>query len=296
MSQPAARSTPRGGSRPARAVTKAAVAVGLAALLAAACAQDDDALQATPAGFVIEPADEIGPDAFTPPVDTGADGACDPEALIAELAQRPAARSAWAGVLGVPEPDVDAYIRGLVPQVLAEDTAVTNHGLHDGTTAYARPSVLTAGTAVLVDTDVASPALMTQLSPDELTTTSTTTTSTSTTQPVGTTTIPDDTPGQPVARCRCGNPLLPPYWPSNPTTTTSTTSPGSTTSTTRPTSSTSTTRPSSSTSSSSSTPSSTSTSSSTSSSTTSTSSSTSSSTSTSSTLPPGPGLLRVGGR
>ncbi|MBV6510311.1 MAG: hypothetical protein JJLCMIEE_03450 [Acidimicrobiales bacterium] len=173
---------------------------------------------ATSEGFVIEPDDRAGPDAFTAPVNTAADGACDPEALIAELESRPDAHREWAEVLGVPEEEVATYILALEPRVLGQNTAVTNHGLHDGQ-AYARPSELEAGTAVLVDANYPYTASMlppddVYVPPDESTSSSSETTST-----LPTTTGPPEQPTttgppgeeQPVTRCKCGNPLLPAY-------------------------------------------------------------------------------------
>lgn len=144
------------------------------------------AAPATTEPVIILSAEEVGPAAFTPPVDTAPlndapTGACDGQALINELAARPDARREWAAVLSIPEDQVDAYIDTLEPGILGADTRMTNHGLRDGQ-AFAIQSTLTAGTAVLIDTSDGSPT--------------------------------------PVTRCRCGNPLLPPVYPPAATTTT----------------------------------------------------------------------------
>lgn len=189
------------GGRPRRGRTVAGVALVAAAALAtvlAGCSKTtDDALQVDPAGFTVEPAAAVGPDAFTPPV-TNDTSICDKKQLVSELQARPDAYREWAKVLNLPADAVPAYIESLQPVVLSSDTKVTNHGLRNGQ-AYARPSVLTKGTAVLMSNKM---------------------------YPTGTTagTTPGTTPGVdvPVTRCKCGNPLLP------PPTTTGTTPPGST--------------------------------------------------------------------
>ena len=76
--------------------------------------------------------------------------ACDPPAMIAFLEQNPDKAAAWAGVQGIAAADIRTYIEGLTPVVLTRDTRVTNHGFRNGQ-AYAHPSVLQAGHAVLVD-------------------------------------------------------------------------------------------------------------------------------------------------
>lgn len=76
--------------------------------------------------------------------------ACDPEALITFLEQHPDKAAAWAGVQGIAVADIRSYVEGLTPVVLTRDTRVTNHGFRNGQ-AFAHPSVLQAGHAVLVD-------------------------------------------------------------------------------------------------------------------------------------------------
>jgi hypothetical protein len=97
-------------------------------------------------------------------------------------------------VLNVPSNEVPTYVKGLKSVVLTKDTKITNHGLKDGH-AYARQSVLTAGTAVLVDQSGRRAAA----------------TTTSSTPPA---TAPGG--GVIVTRCKCGNPLLPPQNPQAP--------------------------------------------------------------------------------
>ena len=205
------------GSRRRQVATAFAV-LGSLALVSSACGGDEDAsgeYAATAGGFVIEPADEVGPDAFTAPVDTASGGTCDKAALLAQLVSRPDALREWSTVLDVPQSEVATYIDSLQPHILEADTDVTNHGLHDGH-AYARQSRLVAGTAVLVDPNF-SPEPVTAGTPnpadlDTTTSTPTTTDAPTTSMPTttgpGSTTLPGATP-QPVTRCKCGNPLLP---------------------------------------------------------------------------------------
>jgi hypothetical protein len=96
--------------------------------------------------------------------------------------------------MGLTPEQVPAYISGLKSAVLTADTKVTNHGLKDGH-AYPRQSVLTAGTAVLVDTGGATAPSTTSSSAPPAT------------APGG---------GIIVTRCKCGNPLLPPGDPKAP--------------------------------------------------------------------------------
>ena len=189
-----------------RAVAGIAV---ILALTAVSCGGDDDGLEKNAEGYKVEPAGEVGPNAFTPsvastdiqsamglaPVDGGESAqaasseACNTDKFLTELQSRPDAYREWAKVLGLKPEQVPAYIKSLKSTTLTSDTKVTNHGLKDGK-AYPRASVLTAGTAVLVD---ASPE-----GPVASTTSAVPTTSTAT----GTVVI--------VTRCKCGNPLLPP--------------------------------------------------------------------------------------
>lgn len=77
-------------------------------------------------------------------------GSCDVNRQIGRLTADRAKARAFAQVVGVSPASVPDYLRGLTPVVLRADTLVTNHGYRDGrTTAF--PSVLQAGTAVLVD-------------------------------------------------------------------------------------------------------------------------------------------------
>jgi hypothetical protein len=207
----------------------------LAAVLAVAlgsvsCSKDE--FEKTSDGFNIEKAEEPGPDAFTPSVVSGetqnalgagvegelaqgAGTACDTKKFVAELQKRPDAYKEWARVLGIKQDQVQAYVDSLDTVILTKDTKVTNHGISNGR-AYARQSVLTAGTAVMVDKSAGDgPAAST-----------TTSSSPPATGPAG---------GVIVTRCKCGNPLLPPGDPSKPQETTvgteeepGTTAPGST--------------------------------------------------------------------
>lgn len=204
-------------------------------------ADDDDAgpggMRITEEGLVFEPAANVGPDAFTPPVDTDDDQVCDKERFVEELQARPDALREWSRVLGMAEDQVPAYVDTLQPIVLTSDTPVTNHGLRNGQ-AYARPSLLQKGTAVLVDPTFPGliPLPTTTTTPGLQTVPTTTTTTTA--QPTTTTTTADTTTtlvegGTPVTRCKCGNPLLPPYKGAMGVETTTTTE-GEPTTTTRP--------------------------------------------------------------
>ncbi|TNU74967.1 hypothetical protein FH969_06495 [Miniimonas arenae] len=75
---------------------------------------------------------------------------CEPQALTDFLAADAAKAAAWAGVLGISVESIPAFVAGLTSVVLTMDTLVTNHGFEAGV-ATAHPSLLQAGTAVLVD-------------------------------------------------------------------------------------------------------------------------------------------------
>ena len=84
-------------------------------------------------------------------------GSCDRDQLADFLEAHPAKAQAWADVREVPVDDIRGYLSRLTPLVLRTDTLVTNHGYADGV-ATTFPSVLQAGTAVLVD-DMGVPAV-----------------------------------------------------------------------------------------------------------------------------------------
>ncbi|WP_108719266.1 DUF6777 domain-containing protein [Miniimonas sp. S16] len=75
---------------------------------------------------------------------------CEPQALTDFLAADAAKAAAWAGVLGISVESIPAFVAGLTSVVLTVDTLVTNHGFAAGV-ATAHPSLLQAGTAVLID-------------------------------------------------------------------------------------------------------------------------------------------------
>jgi hypothetical protein len=77
-------------------------------------------------------------------------GACDRDQLADYLETHPNKAEAWAEVRDVSVADIRGYLSRLTPLVLRTDTLVTNHGYVDGR-ADAFPSILQAGTAVLVD-------------------------------------------------------------------------------------------------------------------------------------------------
>jgi len=193
----------------------ALVVVAVFGVASVACAKEDpQSATGSNDGFVVELASEIGPHAFTPPVDvpnaTGSQPSCDKQAFIRDLQGRPDALREWAKVLNMPESAVPAYVNGLETAVLAADLKVTNHGLKDGK-AYPRASILTSGTAVLVDTNAKFP--MQGATPTYK-------------APLTTTTTASGVAAYPVTRCKCGNPLLPPPPPGSPTPSNGTFPPG----------------------------------------------------------------------
>ncbi|MCZ7631438.1 MAG: hypothetical protein M5U19_21350 [Microthrixaceae bacterium] len=81
---------------------------------------------------------------------SGESDACDPKALVGYLDEHSDKAAAWSDVLGISVERIEEYVAGLTPVVLTTDTLVTNHGFRDGH-ATELPSVLQAGTAVMVD-------------------------------------------------------------------------------------------------------------------------------------------------
>jgi len=99
---------------------------------------------------------------------TGSQKRCDPDALVAFLMAHRDKAQAWVDALNddpklrwskdgtdslfsmLTIDDIAAYVAGLTPTFLAQDTRVENHGFVDGK-AVPHESVLQAGTAVLVD-------------------------------------------------------------------------------------------------------------------------------------------------
>jgi hypothetical protein len=75
---------------------------------------------------------------------------CDKEKMITFLETHPDKGAAWAQVQGIAVTDLRAYISALTPMILTHDTLVQNHGFKNGQP-YSHPSVLQAGSAVLVD-------------------------------------------------------------------------------------------------------------------------------------------------
>lgn len=75
---------------------------------------------------------------------------CNATQMVTFLKANPDKAAAWAGVLGIPTDQIEAFVSRLTPTVLRADTAVTNHGFRDGRSTELR-SVLQAGTAVLVN-------------------------------------------------------------------------------------------------------------------------------------------------
>jgi hypothetical protein len=75
---------------------------------------------------------------------------CDAARLVEFLRTNPDKGAAWAGVLGMTVDQIPSFMAQLTPVILRVDTRVTNHGfVRDHATTF--PSILQAGTAVLVD-------------------------------------------------------------------------------------------------------------------------------------------------
>lgn len=75
---------------------------------------------------------------------------CDVPRLVSFLEAEPNKADAWRTVLGVR--DIRSYVATLQPVVVMKDTMVTDHGFDDGR-ATDQPTVLQAGTAILLDPD-----------------------------------------------------------------------------------------------------------------------------------------------
>ncbi|WP_406162645.1 hypothetical protein OG806_43040 [Streptomyces sp. NBC_00882] len=155
-----------------------------AVLLVAGCAGDGDANNAEANGEVfLQPAAARGPSPFTRSTATSATvsspltrtpqrvstaprtvsggmpglysgiervGSCDVARQLDDLTADRSRERAFAQVVGVSPDAVPDFLRGLAPVVLRADTLVTNHRYRAGR-ASGYPSVLQAGTAVLVD-------------------------------------------------------------------------------------------------------------------------------------------------
>lgn len=157
-----------------------------AALVAAGCGGNGDKDTHASAELLLQPAAAQGPDPFTdstatptatpPPATrtprpassgqtaprsvsggtpglyggTSRAGSCDVLGQIDHLTADRGRAHAFARAAGVSPDAVPGYLRGLTSVVLRADTRVTNHGYRDGG-ATSFPSVLEAGTAVLVD-------------------------------------------------------------------------------------------------------------------------------------------------
>lgn len=81
---------------------------------------------------------------------TNRQSVCDRGQLSRFLQTHPDKGAGWAGVLGIRTSDIASYVDGLTPVIVRSDTMVTNHGW-SGSAVTSYPSVLQAGTAVLVD-------------------------------------------------------------------------------------------------------------------------------------------------
>ncbi|WP_367318892.1 DUF6777 domain-containing protein [Streptomyces sp. HUAS ZL42] len=75
---------------------------------------------------------------------------CNVNQQITALRADASKKTAFASALGIEPSTVPHYLRTLTPLRLTSDTLVTNHGYQNGT-ATSYPSVLQAGSAVLVD-------------------------------------------------------------------------------------------------------------------------------------------------
>ena len=78
--------------------------------------------------------------------------ACDTPKIRDFLATNPQPAHAWAGALRIAPAEIDSFLDTLTVLTLRTDTVVTNHGFRKGV-ANPFPSVLQAGTAVLVDAE-----------------------------------------------------------------------------------------------------------------------------------------------
>src|SRR5512143_1096305 len=97
------------------------VLVAILALTILGCRKEEANTAGTnDTGFTVEPASEIGPDAFTAPFTADAT-ICDKAAFLADLQSRPDALREWAKVLGMTVDAVPAYVATLQPMVLASD-------------------------------------------------------------------------------------------------------------------------------------------------------------------------------
>jgi hypothetical protein len=162
-------------SGPWKGLSVLVAALGGCVFVAAACTAKPAPETATES-VQLQPVSDTGADPFSPPI--GADVAnvaaparaggtvsgntvglyggtlsqssCDPTKLTSFLQQHPDKATAWASVLGITAPDIARFVAELTPAVLRSDTYVINHGFANGQ-ATTVPSVLQAGTAVLVD-------------------------------------------------------------------------------------------------------------------------------------------------
>jgi hypothetical protein len=75
---------------------------------------------------------------------------CNTVQLVTYLQSNPSKAAAWSHVLSINQTEIKTYVSGLTPVILRTDTRVTNHGFVGGV-ANPIPSLLQAGTAVLVD-------------------------------------------------------------------------------------------------------------------------------------------------
>ena len=124
----------------------------------------------------LQPVSATGADPFTPPAGTNSPGVtpppntggtvvgstvglfggtlnqstCDATKMITFLQAHQDKATAWANVLGILPNDIPRFLGELTPAILRSDTFVINHGFANGH-ATDVPSVLQAGTAVLVD-------------------------------------------------------------------------------------------------------------------------------------------------
>lgn len=81
---------------------------------------------------------------------TPEESVCNPELLLAFLADHPDEAAAWASVAGHEVDEIPEFVGSLTSVVLGSDTWVLNHGFAEGE-AVPRQSVLQAGSAVMAD-------------------------------------------------------------------------------------------------------------------------------------------------
>ncbi len=84
---------------------------------------------------------------------------CDKAKLIGQITADRVKAEAWAKIRGVAVDRIADHIKGLIEEIVPEDTLVKNHNYQGDGKTVAYPSVLQAGTAILRQRDDESPAV-----------------------------------------------------------------------------------------------------------------------------------------